>query len=503
VPVYGGTPADQSVVEGIQALKAHGISVTFTPFIIMDIPAGNAKPDPYGGSEQAPHPWRGRITCHPAPGRPGTVDLTATAAAQIAAFVGTCSVSDFTISGETVIYEGPNEWSYRRFILHYAHLCKAAGGVDTFLIGSEMRGMTWIRSSLGTYPFVTALVALAADVKTVLGPGTHVTYAADWSEFVAHQTPAGGGEIFFHLDPLWASPSIDAVGIDNYWPLADWRDGEGHLDMAAGTRAITDRGYLQRNIAGGEGYDWYYASTRDRDAQKRTPITDGAFGKPWVWRYKDINGWWSNQHFNRPAGVESATATAWLPQSKPIWFMEIGCPAVNKGPNQPNVFYDPKSSESFFPYYSNGIRDDAVQRAYIEALTGYFTPGQTGWAEANNPISAVDGRRMVDHTRIYVYCWDARFYPAFPELDAVWADGDLWRLGHWITGRVRISVALDPRSLPVGLGPELPMRDALITGTVRVTNLRGWSRHPSFEFSQRMPAPLEIRAIRLELAYRG
>ena len=46
-----------------------------------------------------------------------------------------------------MIYSGPDEWSFRRFILHYAHLCKAAGGVDAFLIGSELRGLTTLRSS--------------------------------------------------------------------------------------------------------------------------------------------------------------------------------------------------------------------------------------------------------------------------------------------------------------------------------------------------------------------
>ena len=55
------------------------------------------------------------------------------------------------------------------------------------------------------------------------GRGTTLTYAADWSEYSGYQP--GGGEKFFHLDPLWASDDIDAVGIDNYMPLADWRDG--------------------------------------------------------------------------------------------------------------------------------------------------------------------------------------------------------------------------------------------------------------------------------------
>ena len=37
-------------------------------------------------------------------------------------------------------------------------------------------------------------------------------------------------EVRFPLDALWASPAIDAIGIDYYAPLADWRDGGGHLD---------------------------------------------------------------------------------------------------------------------------------------------------------------------------------------------------------------------------------------------------------------------------------
>ena len=69
----------------------------------------------------------------------------------------------------------------------------------------------------------------------------------------------------------------------------------------------------------------------DRAAQARTPITDGAYGKPWVFRYKDLASWWSNPHYDRAGGVESGAPTAWVPESKPIWFTELGCPAVDKG----------------------------------------------------------------------------------------------------------------------------------------------------------------------------
>jgi len=437
-PAFGGTPSDHSVTAAIQDLSARGLKTTFYPFVLMDIPAGNGLPDPYGAAAQAAYPWRGRITVSPAAGQPGTVDKTAAAAAQLAIFMGTVTPANFAISGGNVSYSGPAEWSYRRMILHYAFLCKAAGGVDAFLIGSELRGLTTARSAAGTYPFVAALAALAADVKSVLGTGTKVTYAADWSEYFGHQPTDGSGDVRFHLDPLWASSAIDAVGIDVYWPLADWRDGATHLDALAGASSLYDLNYLSANVSAGEGYDWYYASDAARTAQSRTPITDGA-GKPWVFRFKDIANWWSHQHFDRPGGIESTTATAWVPQGKPIWFTEVGCPAVDKGANQPNVFVDAKSAESKLPYFSSGQRDDFMQRRYLQAILGVFA---NGIGTAANPISNVYGAPMVDPARMVVYTWDARPYPAFPYATGVWSDGVNWQRGHWITGRIA-AAALD------------------------------------------------------------
>lgn len=432
---YGGTPSDKSVIDAIGDLKARGFDVTLTPFIFMDVEEGNALLNPYGGTGQPPYPWRGRITVYPAPGEPNTPDKTAAAATQIASFVGTAQPGDFSIVDGAVVYSGPAEWSYRRMILHMAYLAKAAGGIDAFLIGTELRGLTWVRESTSSYPFVSALISLAADVKGILGAATNVTYAADWSEYFGHQPTDGSNDVYFHLDPLWSSPSIDAVAIDVYWPLSDWRDGNTHLDFLAGAHSIHDLDYLRANVGGGEGYDWYYASSQDRDNQVRTPITDGA-GKPWVFRYKDIKSWWLNQHYNRPGGVESGMPTAWEPESKPFWFMEAGCPAIDKGSNQPNVFVDPKSSENAVPYYSRGTRDDLIQNRFLRAFIETFDHTSDGFVESANPISGVYGGRMVNRDRIYVYTWDARPYPAFPLNLNAWADGENWRLGHWLTGRL-------------------------------------------------------------------
>lgn len=422
-PVYGGTPCDTSVIEAIRALTAAGQKVMFYPFVLMEQMAGNTLPDPWtGGTGQPPLPWRGRITTVRAPGVAGSTDGTAAAAAEVAAFFGTAQVADFSVADGEVGYAGPQVWAYRRFILHYAHLCAAAGGVDAFCIGSEMRGLTAIRGAGNSFPAVAALRVLAAEVKAIL-PGAKISYAADWSEYSGYTDPAGNR--WFHLDALWSDPAIDFIGIDNYLPLSDWRDGADHLDAHWG--AIHDLDYLRANIEGGEYYDWYYASAADRQAQIRTPITDG-LGEPWIWRVKDIRAWWENPHRPRVGGVPQA-ATAWVPKSKPIWFTEIGCAAVDKGTNEPNKFLDPKSSESSLPVFSSGARDDLMQMQYLRAICGY-------WGEpAHNPVSPVYGGPMLDMARAHVWCWDSRPFPAFPTALGVWSDGVNHPRGHWITGR--------------------------------------------------------------------
>ncbi len=415
-PAYGGTPADDTVLHLIHEVKSRGLKITFYPFVMMDISASNTLPDPYSGStSQAPYPWRGRITCDPAPGRVGSPDGTAAAGSQV----------DHFFTG--------GAWNYRRMVLHYANLAASAGGVEAFLIGSELKALTRVRSGSGVYPAVSALVSLAAEVKAILGASTRVTYGADWTEYGAHVVDPAATEVRFPLDPLWASPAIDVVGIDYYAPLADWRDEAGHLDQDD-ARSAYDRSYLTRNVRSGEGYDWYYADAAARIAQTRTPITDG-LGKPWTFRVKDLWNWWANSHRERVGGVELGSPTGWLPQGKPIWLTEVGCPAVDKGANQPSVFPDPKSSENVRPYFSTGARDDLIQRRYLESVLLAFDPA-SGATRTGNPISTVYGGRMVDASAIHLWTWDARPYPAFPAASDVWADTANWQSGHWLTGRL-------------------------------------------------------------------
>ena len=587
-PVYGGTPADASVIEAIEAIKAGGQQVLFYPFLLMEVLAGNGLPDPYGGAEQAALPWRGRITGDLAPDQPGTPDKTAANAMAVDAFFGTVTAADFTVTPGAVGYAGPDEWTYSRFILHCAALCAAAGGVEAFCIGSEMRGLTQMRDADG-FPAVDRFRALATQVRALL-PGAKLSYAADWSEYFGYHPQDGSGDVYFHLDPLWADDAIDFIAIDNYMPLSDWRDGPDHADAHWGV--IHNLDYLEAGIEGGEGYDWFYPTIEARAAQRRDPISPGNPDDAWMFRFKDLRGWWTNPHEDRIAGlpvglfpnfadpvefapIGAATltpsdgtfgrlsrpvriasggakwhrgrlgryeadaddvfqlngyvefggsqsvrmqarfddgpiweearidgtraamtayvanqnaleivhsdmeevfpgqwrlaltvrvavagvmqfaigpnsdvpgedvkvyalqvtspgkgGTAWVPMSKPVWFTEIGCAAIDKGTNQPNKFLDPKSSESAIPHYSNGRRDDLIQAQYLRAMMGYW--GRDGV----NPISPVYDGPMLQMDRAHVWAWDARPWPAFPNDREKWSDGANWDRGHWITGRI-------------------------------------------------------------------
>lgn len=428
-PVFGGAPSDRTIYEAIREIRARGLKVMLHPVIYMDIPAGNTKPNPYGGTGQTAYPRRRDITCNPAPGQPGTVDKTADVMPQIANFFGSVATSAFgwNSTGRYVDYSGaPAEWSYRRFVLHMARIAAAAGGVDDFLLGSDLYGITTLRNASG-YPVVDRLITLAADVRTMLGSSTRISYGAGWVEGHCHR--AADGDIAFHLDPLWVN--VDFVGLLNYLPLSDWRDGNEHLDRAAGWTSPYELDYLRRRIESGEGFDWTYASSGARNTQTRTPIADPTYAEPWVFADKDLRSWWLNEHHNRPGGVRSATPTAWVPGSKPIVFVEFGCPAVDKGTNLPGAVYNPPAS-SLLPHYSTGTPDDSIQRAYLDAMLSYWP--------AQSPVAG--SLRMVDATSMFAFMWDVRPHPTFPRNTTLWRDAAFYETSHALGGRLRPGEAL-------------------------------------------------------------
>lgn len=289
-----------------------------------------------------------------------------------------------------------NSWftkdkGYNAFIIHYANLVK--NKVDAFIIGSELIGMTGFTDSPGSYPAVSQLVSLAATVKIIMGSNTKITYAADWSEY--HSAKG-----WFNMDPLWASADIDFIGIDSYFPLTpDLPQSQITEDKI--------REYWEK----GEGWDYYYS-----DSVNRTGLTNYPDAK---YAWKNHQYWWEHTHSN-PDGEQ----TAWQPQMKPLWFTEFGFPSVDGCANQPNVFYDPSSVESFFPRGSKGRVDFQAQREAINATLDYLQ------VRSANPNT----KNLTPRT--FLWTWDARPFSFWPDLEGVWQDSALWKTGHWINGKL-------------------------------------------------------------------
>lgn len=485
--VYGGTPSDQSVVRCLRDLRVRGYRVVFYPFLLMDCPG---------------FPWRGRISV-------GT-DLSAAAATAVSRILGPAKPSDFTRDPGrlTVDYAGPaDDYTLRRMILHYAHLCVLAGGVDLFLLGSELRGLEatrgpgWTRAGTsdadGTvtwdYPFVEGLGRLADDVRGIFdaagltrdaaGLRNLVSYASDWSVWMGVQHAGEDGQ-WPQLDQLYARDSIDLVAFDNYLPLSDWTTAGGGLDAVNWTAPAPDRSawppgletmsglgltgeptlysipYLKRNIEGGEKYDWFYRDsdnlgigldplgsdqqvsrpTGDRLTQTRSRYHPGQE----ILANKHLRWWWHNPHravYDSGDGrgwVPRGPATRWVPQAKSIAFVEYGFASTDRATNQPNVFYDPRSRESFTAYWSvwdsaDGAtyrpkRDDTLCAMALRAVHEYW------YLDGNNAVSAA-GVPMLQTAFFAAWNWDARPFPTFPLRSDVWGDTLNWPVGLWIGGK--------------------------------------------------------------------
>ena len=538
---YGGTPSDQSIVECIVDLKARGLRVVFYPFILMDSPG---------------KPWRGRITYSP--------DVTTVAASAVSAFLGSAIPANFTqdLTNKTVSYSGPaTDYTFRRMILHYANLCVIAGGVDLFLIGSELRGLETIRgpawTNAGTadgsgnavwdYPFVAGLVQLSDDVRSIFDaaglrkdPQNYhnlISYAADWSDWMgyshaASSPPPPDGQ-WPHLDQLWGHANIDFAAFDNYLPLSDWTTGaNGGLDALnwanpaplswppppsqmsglalTGTPTIYDKDYLKANIEGGERFNWFYFDSNndgrgkdpfgsdltlslpegDRLTQSRNPY----FPNQQILAQKQLRWWWNNQHYalyDSGAGlIPQGNHTQWVAQSKPIIFTEYGFPAVNRSTNQPNVFYDTKSTESATAYWSiwepsvGGFgflpkQDQDLQLLALQAVYEYW------FVDGHNATSAA-GLPMIEPAFCSVWNWDARPFPTFPRLSNIWGDAGNWQTGNWLGGKGPYVGLPITDNVPV---PAMPFDFPSLPGL-------SWSVHKKPTFSTRVASHVSGREVR-------
>ena len=492
--IYGGTPSDQSLVRCLQDLKARGFKVVFYPFLLLTASG---------------EPWRGRITFSPDVSSAATAAVNAfLGAAATSEFTRDTTNLTVNYSGSLT------DWTYRRMILHYANLCVIAGGVSLFVIGSELRGLETIRGPAWTpagtlsaghatwdYPFVAGLVQLANDARSVFdGAGLTknlstlanlITYSADWSNWMGYQHSGANGQ-WPHLDSLYAASNIDVVSLDNYMPLSDWTTSETSLDIQnwnsppptswpvatpaatglglSGAPTLLSKPYLKSQIEGGEKFFWYYNDSTnlgsgldpngsglivsrpegDRARQTRKQYYAGQQ----LLANKQMRWWWENPHYaiydTGSGWVSQGAPTAWQAQSKPLIFLEYGVPTIDKGTNQPNVFYATASTESLTPFWSiwNALpgggslpqRDETLAELALAAIYEY-------WNTDGRNQTSIGGVPLLLTSLCCQWTWDARPWPTFPARSDIWGDAGQWPYGDWANGR-------GPATAPVAPSPD-------------------------------------------------
>lgn len=509
--VYGGTPSDQAIVRCIQDLKSRGFRVVFYPLLLMT---------------STGLPWRGRITysadisaaatsavgvflgsAAPSQFKPDSVNLTV-------AYSGL--PTDY--SYRRMILHYANLVTLAAGVDLFL-LGSELRGLET------IRGPAWTKAgTVGTngsvtwdYPFLSGLMQLSDDVRSIFDSagltkdmsGLHnlISYSADWSDWMGFQHPGENGQ-WPHLDQLYAHDNIDIVCFDNYLPLSDWTTGDGGLDAQnwnapapssvwpptsatfnglglMGQPTIYSKAYLKANIEGGQYFNWFYNDSGnlgigldpngtdlhvslpqgDRLTQSRNAYSPNQQ----LLANKQIRWWWNNSHraiYDDGDGTgwqPRGPATAWNSQSKSVTFVEYGFASRDRSTNQPNVFFDPKSTESLTAYWSiwdpsqsisGGYAprpDDILQALALQAIYEY-------WVEDGNNATSGSGVPMIQTAFMSVWNWDARPFPIFPSAIATWGDAGNWMTGEWIDGKGPFLTPLVPDDPPApGPYPVFPV----------------------------------------------
>lgn len=271
------------------------------------------------------------------------------------------------------------EEGYNKFILHYANLefegIKLRDVIDSFVIGSELKELTATRVNQYLSPAIQNLKSLACSVKSIVGENVKLTYSANWGEY---SLP--------HMDKLWCDPNIDFVGISAYFPLTP------DLEQKDITFYSIKNGWTS-----GEGYNYYI------DNGIKVNYNDPS------WAWKNVKHWWESFH---------PTKTCWLPKLKPIIFTEYGFSSIEGASNKPYYYFD-ASSDDTAPTASN----------YAQSLA--IAASETFFQEMNKQEPD-----FLPYT--FLYAWDARPFPAFPENCNYWSDCIQYPYSHSVNGKLQI-----------------------------------------------------------------
>lgn len=226
----------------------------------------------------------------------------------------------------------------------------------------------------------------------------YVGYACDWSELNGFTDSQG--YYWRQLDELMMYQ--DAVFIDAYYPVTE-QHSEVYQD------------YLDGWTEGRE-WDYYVTDYDDWKADTTAPYDGTETITADEYRVKNLSWWWNNTHDHvGKAPTYTRTQTPWTAQAKPILFTEMGCPSINSGATEPNLFYDPQAVQGGISKGSTLLQKDIVQYYYLKAAV-------TKMNDSTLPVKAFSIWQHDSRPYETLYCLGAFFW------------GDSYRVPyvHWL-----------------------------------------------------------------------
>lgn len=303
IPLFGGTPDDAGLKEAIKMVVDRGYKFIFYSFMEVVNPPTNNKP------------WRGNLL--------PTVKTVTQFMNDIKA--QHIFYANYLVANNLRPYAFVTTSEMKTLNTHKTYI-----GGGQYTDGGGTFNFTAIAKWKEIYDAVKAIFNAAGWTDVIVG------YSADWSEFNGFNI--GDGYYWRPLDELFAYQ--DAVFLDAYYGITEDR--------------TTDVNYLAFKNGWFNGRDWfYYISDYNSwknytggkaDIYRGTDGTDGEFAP------KELSWWISNHHDHvGPGPGYVRTQTPWTPNSKEIFFVEVGCPSVDSGASEPNLFFDPEAIQGGVP----------------------------------------------------------------------------------------------------------------------------------------------------------
>ena len=364
IPCYGGTPADDGLIQGIQYAISQGFEFSFYSFMEVADPPGEK-------------PWRGNLL----PEHKTIGELLTQVKSQCLYY------ANLLIN---------NNLKPKRFIA-----CS-----ELVKINQQKTYASPHRSDVRTYtdahgtfhftsiPYLMDIVEEVRNKFSDAGWGdVLVGYSADWSEVNGFKDD--DGYWWRPLDDLFAFQ--DEVFIDAYYGVTE------HHTLA----------YQDYYDGWTKGRDWdYYITDYDDwkdDVGGTAPITDPAFAA------KNLKYWVSHNHYNYNPDGSQNSQTDWVPNSKKIYFAEVGCPSIDSGATEPNLFFDPKAVQGGLPKGTTLTVCNTVQLFYYKSIVD----------------NAHDGNLPLREFSL----WNIDSRPLFTLMGSgrsFWDDGYRIPVGHWM-----------------------------------------------------------------------